>query len=148
MPFQSTKKYGHNVGLSCAFRQHRADSHCRFLHGYALAFEFTFESDELDVRNWCVDFGGLKSLKGLLENTFDHKTIVAEDDPEIEWFREGQRRGVLELVEVPAGGSEMFAFMAFEVASQWLKDAGYGERVRLMKVQCWEHEANSASFVR
>src|SRR5476651_596719 len=141
MPFQSTKKYGHNVGLSCAFRQWRADSHCKFLHGYALAFEFTFESDELDVRNWVADFGGMKSLKAVLENAFDHKTVVAEDDPEIEWFREGHRRGILELHEVPAGGCEMFAQMAYKVAEQWLFDAGYGQRVRLVKAQVWEHES-------
>ena len=56
--FRSTKTYGHEMGFSCAFRQHRADSHCRLVHGYALAFHFEFEATELDVRNWVVDFGG------------------------------------------------------------------------------------------
>jgi len=79
--YLSTKTFGHELGLSAAFRQWKADSHCRFLHGYALAVKFTFAAEELDVRNWVVDFGGLKGLKQILEDTFDHKTLVASDDP-------------------------------------------------------------------
>ena len=33
-------------------------SHCRLIHGYALAFKFVFATRELDERNWCFDFGG------------------------------------------------------------------------------------------
>ena len=43
MGWQVTKTYGHDLGLSCCFRQWGASSHCRFLHGYALSFSFTFE---------------------------------------------------------------------------------------------------------
>jgi 6-pyruvoyltetrahydropterin/6-carboxytetrahydropterin synthase len=39
------KTYGHELGLSACFRQHRAKSHCRFLHGYPLSFTFTFAAD-------------------------------------------------------------------------------------------------------
>lgn len=144
MKYRSTKTYGHDVGLSCAFRQWRADSHCRFVHGYALAFEFVFEAADLDVRNWVVDFGSLKSLKGMLQDAFDHKTVVAEDDPEIEWFREGARRGIVQLVELPAGGCEKFAEYVFQVTQIWLHDNGYTPRVRLVSVQVREHGANSA----
>lgn len=146
MAYKSTKTYGHNLGLSAAFRQWRAESHCRLLHGYALSIHLEFEADELDVRNWVVDFGSLKSLKGLIENTFDHKTIVAEDDPEIEWFREAHARGILELVEVPACGCEKFAEMIFEATEIWLKDNGYSPRCRIAKVEVREHGANSAIF--
>ena len=68
----STKCYGHNIGLSAVFRQPLAHSHCKLLHGYSLSFKFTFGCDELDERNWVVDFGGLKPLKAWLEETFDH----------------------------------------------------------------------------
>jgi 6-pyruvoyltetrahydropterin/6-carboxytetrahydropterin synthase len=87
------------------------------LHGYALGFKFVFSCEDLDARNWCCDFGGLKSLKAILEDTFDHKTVVAVDDPEIEWFREGHRRGILELVEVEAGGCEKFAELTYRVTA-------------------------------
>lgn len=147
MKYRSTKTYGHDIGLSCAFRQWRADSHCRFVHGYALAFKFVFESDELDVRNWVVDFGSLKSLKGTLQDAFDHKTIVAEDDPDLAWFQVGANRGVLQLVVLPAGGCEKFAEYVFGVTEVWLTDNGYAPRVRLVSVEVMEHGANSAMAI-
>ena len=69
--YASVKTYGHDRGLSCAFRQWKADSHCKWIHGYALAFEFTFIATELDTKNWVVDFGGLKKLEQWLRATFD-----------------------------------------------------------------------------
>jgi 6-pyruvoyltetrahydropterin/6-carboxytetrahydropterin synthase len=147
MTFQSTKTYGHNIGLSAAFRQWRAKSHCHYLHGYALAIKLVFETDELDARNWCVDFGSLKSLKGWLEDTFDHKTVVASDDPEIEWFREGQKRGLLDLVELPACGCEKFAEFVFGATETWLEANGYTPRVRLVSAEVMEHGANSALYL-
>jgi 6-pyruvoyltetrahydropterin/6-carboxytetrahydropterin synthase len=147
MSYQSTKHYPHSTGFSCAFRQWRADSHCRLLHGYALAFRFVFSAEDLDARNWVVDFGGVKSLKQILADTFDHTTIVASDDPQIEWFREGHRLGVLRLVELQAGGCEKFAEYTYQVAEQWLKDAGYGDRVKLVSVEVSEHESNSAIYM-
>jgi len=146
MSYQSTKTFGHHLGLSVAFRQHKAGSHCRFVHGYALAFRFVFEADELDERHWVVDFGSLKSLKGWLEDTFDHKVIVAEDDPQIAWFREGHRLGVLDLVELPAAGCEKFAEYVFGATETWLEANGYAPRCRLVSVEVMEHGANSAIF--
>lgn len=144
--FYSTKTYGHDLGLSAAFRQWRADSHCRFIHGYALSFKFEFEAEELDIRNWVVDFGGLKGLKGMLENTFDHKLLVAEDDPELEWFKEAERRGIAEVVVVQAGGCEKFAELVYNVTEQWMIDNGFSPRCKLVSVEVREHGANSAIY--
>lgn len=145
--YMSTKTYGHEIGLSAAFRQWRADSHCRFLHGYALAVKFVFEAEELDVRNWVVDFGSLKSLKGWLEDTFDHKTLVAEDDPSRDLFIEMSNAGVIDMVLVPATGCEKFAEMIYGAAEVWLKDNGYAPRVRIASVEVREHGANSAMYI-
>lgn len=145
--FQSAKFYGHEVGFSAAFRQWRAHSHCRFTHGYALAFKFLFEADELDLNNWVVDFGSMKSLKGWLENTFDHKMVVSEDDPHLEYFKQGHALGVHDLVILPATGCEKFSEMVFEATQVWLIDNGYAPRVKLVSVQVHEHGANSATFV-
>ena len=67
MKYQVIKTYGNETGLSCAFRQWRADSHCNLIHGYALGFEITFEADKLDDRNWVIDFGDLGVLKKMLK---------------------------------------------------------------------------------
>ena len=144
--YKSTKTYDHNAGMSAAFRQWRAQSHCSKLHGYALSFKFEFGANELDERNWVVDFGGLKNLKSALEDTFDHKTLVAEDDPHLEWFRQGHLMGVLDLVILPAGGCEKFAEYAFDIAKQWLIDAGFSPRCTLISVEVREHSSNSAIF--
>jgi 6-pyruvoyltetrahydropterin/6-carboxytetrahydropterin synthase len=121
MKYRSTKTYNHEVGLSATFRQWKAKSHCSKLHGYPLSFKFEFGADELDENGWVVDFGALKPLKGILENTFDHKTVVAEDDPQMEWFIEGENRSILDLIILPANGCEKFAEYMFEVADKWLK---------------------------
>lgn len=144
--YKSTKTYGHDRGLSCAFRQWRADSHCRFVHGYAISVNLEFAANELDARNWVVDFGSLKSLKGWLEDTFDHKTLVASDDPHIDWFRDGHERGVLDMIEVPATGCEAMAQLIYEAADVWLHDNGYSPRCWLVSVEVAEHGANSAIY--
>lgn len=142
--FISTKTFTHSVGLSAAFRQWRAESHCRFIHGYALQVHVKFiELEGLDVRNWVVDFGSLKSFKGVLEDTFDHKTLVAEDDPLMECFDAMQDAGLMQVVKVPNCGCEAFAGMIYEYAEVWLKDNGY-DSVAVFEVEVREHESNSA----
>jgi 6-pyruvoyltetrahydropterin/6-carboxytetrahydropterin synthase len=145
--YRSTKTYGHEIGLSACFRQWRAQSHCQFLHGYPLAFRFEFETNELDARNWVVDFGSLKSLKGMLEDLFDHKTVVAKDDPKISIFRELEVAGLIQLRVVPATGCEAFAALVAGATDVWLTDNGYAPRVRLVSVECREHGGNSAIFI-
>lgn len=144
MKYQSTKTYGHELGLSCCFRQWRADSHCNKLHGYALSFKVTFEALDLDARNWVVDFGSLKSFKGLLEGTFDHKLVVAEDDPDLGFIMQLKDRGIADVITVPKAGCEAFAELVGGVLEVWLIDNGYSPRVRLVSVECREHGANSA----
>jgi len=147
MPFISTKTYGHEIGLSACFRQWRAESHCRLLHGYALAVKFEFEADELDVRNWVVDFGSLKSLKGMLEDTFDHTLLVAEDDPLREVLRNLEYLKLARVVIVEATGCEAFAKLIYECTEVWLKDNGYAPRCRVRSVEVREHGANSAIYI-
>lgn len=140
--YQSTKTF-QDLG-PVAYRQWRADSHCNLIHGYSLSFKFTFEADELDERNWVADFGGMRPLKQMLEDTFDHTLLVSEDDPHLAWYEEAEKLGIARLVVMPVLGCEAIADMTFEVTEQWLKDAGYGDRVRVVAVEVFEHGANSA----
>ena len=143
MAYYSTKTYGHELGLSCCFRQWRADSHCNMMHGYALAFSFKFEASTLDHNNWVVDFGGLKWLKAWLENQFDHTTLVAQDDPEMETFRMLHDKKLIDMRVIPGVGCEKTAEYVFDhVASQI--DSLYAGRVKLISVEVREHPGNSA----
>lgn len=144
--YKSTKTYGHEIGLSSAFRQHKAHSHCKFVHGYALAIKFTFSSEELDCNNWVVDFGGLKGLKTILEGTFDHKLLIAEDDPHCDLFLQLHEAGVADVIIVQNTGCEAFAELIFNCAETWLHDAGFSPRCRLDSVEVSEHGANSAIY--
>lgn len=144
--YYSTKTYGHNSGLSCAFRQWKADSHCHFIHGYPIKIELVFGANDLDARNWVVDFGSLKSLKGKFEDLLDHKTLVAEDDPHLDFFKEAHALGVMDVRVVPATGMECLAEYLYGITEMWLRDAGYWPRVGLVSVQVWEHDGNSAFY--
>ena len=148
MTYYSTKTYGHNIGLACVFRQPNADhSHCHLLHGYSLAFRFTFGCNELDNKNWAVDFGGLKPLKIWLEDHFDHKTAVDKNDPHLDKLRELEKYDLAEIVEFDGVGAEMFAKHAFDFADELIKKQTNG-RCFVESVECMEHGANSAIYTR
>jgi len=145
MPYQSTKTYGHNIGLSACFRQPNAHSHCKFLHGYSLQFKFTFQAAELDERNWVVDFGGLKPLKAWLEKTFDHKVVLDRDDPMLYKFAELENVGLAEITILDGVGVEMFAKHAYNYADKLVREMT-DNRCWVISVECAEHGANSAIY--
>jgi len=149
--FYSTKTYGNDRGLSCAFRQWRSKhSHCSLIHGYSLGFKLVFECDSLDERNWVMDFGGLKEFKNWLEETFDHTLVVAEDDPHLPIIR-SLPADVAHLKVVKAVGAERFAEMAHNKMSEILNNqiiegTALNPTVRVKSVECFEHGANSAIY--
>jgi 6-pyruvoyltetrahydropterin/6-carboxytetrahydropterin synthase len=140
------KQYGHERGLSCAFRQWRAESHCNKLHGYSLAVKIEFECEQLDHRNWGVDFGDMKDFKAWLDANFDHKTLIALDDPLLPEFRRMEDAGILTLIHVTAVGCEAFAKMIWLQAHWWLRHHSYAPRVRVRRVEVWEHGGNGAGY--
>jgi len=144
--YRSTKTYGHNEGLSCCFRQwHAAHSHCRLVHGYALAFRFVFATEALDERNWCFDFGGLKPVRNWLHEMFDHTMLVAEDDPELAEFRRLEERGLIALRVLPAVGCEATARLVHDHVARFVAQET-GGRVWLESVEVREHSGNSAIY--
>jgi len=160
--FYSTKTYGNDRGLSCCFRQWRAThSHCSTLHGYSIGIKLIFESDTLDSRNWVMDFGGLKLFKEWAEYMFDHTTIVAEDDPHLDTFKQMNEigggyddRGIMDLRIVEGVGCEMFAKMCYDRMAELLEEMKdnlhsrypVGSSVRLVSAEVFEHDANSAIY--
>ncbi len=146
--YVSTKRYGYDSGFSIAYRQWKADSHCRFIHGYSLAFDFEFEAPTLDVRNWVCDFGGFRTLRAFLDEHFDHTLLVSQDDPELEFFQEIGRRGLAQVREVEKTGCEGLAETLFEYMNEiWLPENGYDRLntgVFCRKVHVHETPSNSA----
>ena len=144
--YQSTKTYGNEVGLSCCFRQWRADSHCNKLHGYSLGFRFTFEAATLDERNWVYDFGDCKWIKKYLDEIFDHTLAIAEDDPELNTFKTLHGKGLVNLFTFKGVGCEKFAEHVYNYVSPKVYTDTKG-RVSLYSVEVFEHGANSAIYI-
>ena len=149
--FKSTKLFD---GYSAVFRQWRAEgTHCRFLHGYAISFRVWFEGD-LDEKNWVWDFGGMKRANGTIDGMnpkqwfdylLDHTTIIAEDDPYLKHFTQMADDGIIQLRILPSVGAERFAEYLFKKIDQFVQEETT-YRVRVAKVEVFEHDRNSASY--
>lgn len=141
MKYESTKII--ELG-SCAFRQWKADSHCKFIHGYRLVAKFWFACNYLDEKNWVVDFGGLKNLKKVLEKQFDHTLCISADDPLLEVFKQLHSTGGCDLRVMSKGvGIERTAEWCFDVADGHVRGIT-NNRCWVEKVEVWEHDKNSA----
>lgn len=140
MKFKSTKII--ELG-SCAFRQWKADSHCKFIHGYRLMAKITFGCIGLDNKHWVVDFGGLKELKTIFEKQFDHTLCIAADDPLLEMFKQLHEVGGCDLRIMEKGvGIERFTEFCFNIADAHIREKSVG-RCWVERVEVWEHEKNS-----
>ena len=149
--FQSSKVFD---GFSTVFRQWKAETtHCRFVHGYGVSFKVYFEGD-LDERNWVWDFGGMKRAKTLIDGKspkawmdymFDHTLIVAEDDPELNAFKQMDAAGVAQVRVIPATGAEKFAEYIYHKLNDFVKTETES-RVRVTKVKFAEHGKNAAYY--
>ena len=131
---------------STAFRQWRADSHCKLIHGYRLQCKLWFTADNLDDKNWIYDFGGCRDIKKLLEDQYDHTTVVAADDPELDTFKLLSDKGMIDLRIAEKGvGIERTAEWVYETTNKFVTEQT-DKRVRVIKVEVWEHEGNSAIY--
>jgi len=149
--YKSRKKFD---GFSTCFRQWKANTtHCQYLHGYDVEFEVTFEGD-LDHRNWVWDFGGMKRAKNLIdgmqpkewmEYMFDHTVVVAEDDPDMQNFKDMHDRGIIQLRIVEAVGAEKFAEYLYHKLNDFVQLETEG-RVKVVKVKFMENHKNSAIY--
>ncbi len=144
--YTSTKEY--IDAFPCAYRQHKADSHCNLIHGYAFSMKFYFGTDHLDIRNWSADYGGLKELKQVLNDKFDHCLLVSSDDPEIETYKLLKDKNIAKLTVLPKLGCESLADMLYKyINAVYIPDMwGPGEAHRLWcyRVEVRETQANMA----
>jgi|TARA_R110001583_G_scaffold59343_1_gene176636 6-pyruvoyltetrahydropterin/6-carboxytetrahydropterin synthase len=151
MRYKSTKLFN---GFTCCFRQWKAvETHCKYLHGYAVSFKVVFEG-ELDHKNWVWDFGGMKRAKNLIDGMqpkawmdymFDHTVVIAKDDPEALMFQSLSDLGVIQLREVEATGAEKFAEYVFNKLNKFVQLETDG-RVKISSVEFMENGNNSAIY--
>lgn len=140
--FISTKRF---VGFPCTHRQWKADSHCKFIHGYSREFYIEFECNSLTHEGWVVDFGGLKDVKTWLDGMFDHTFLVSEDDPHMAKFLKLDSDGIVQLRVLPNSGMEGTAKFVFDKINQIINEKTSG-RAWVRSVEVNENEKNSAIY--
>ena len=150
--FYVDKTYDHNQGLSVCFRQPLANSHCKDPHGYPLSFRLRFGAHTIDENNWVINFGGLKPIKEWLVDNFDHRTILAQNDPALaDFFELYSKWNFREPLVIPFVGCEGFAKYVSDHVNDWLIDRHFidiEERgLHLALVEVREHSANSAIYM-
>jgi 6-pyruvoyltetrahydropterin/6-carboxytetrahydropterin synthase len=101
-----------------------------------------------------MDFGAAKRAKHTIEGMnpkdyfaylLDHTTNIAEDDPYLEHIKQMDADGIIQLRILPMVGCERFAEHLYNVINNWTQ-AETDKRVKVSKVEVYEHERNSASF--
>ncbi|MFT3798100.1 6-carboxytetrahydropterin synthase [Microbacterium sp.] len=129
--------------LPCAHRAWAHDGLCRFLHGYERSFEIEFVCRELEAdTGFVVDFGKLKPFRSMLERQFDHTTLIADNDPELELFRELGRRGVIDLRIMSGTNMEASAAWVLKHGTALLREQT-DDRVRIRSIVARESRKNS-----
>jgi len=103
-----------------------------------MEFKVTFEGN-LDELNWVCDFGCFKrnGIKEQMNYMFDHTTIVAKDDPEIESFKDLASKGLIQLRILDHVGCEKFAEYVYDYINDKVFEETDG-RVRVLKVESFE----------
>ena len=155
--FQSTKVFDN---YSVAIRQWRAQhSHCQLLHGYALKFKVWFEpvdkydreNNGLDDMNWVVDFGGFKDapigngLKSWMNHMWDHTLLIEKSDPYVDIFEQMGPMGLAKVHILKKLGAEACAKLVFDKFNDVLSKTDAG-RCKVVKVECYENDKNSAIY--
>ena len=131
--------------LPCAHRQWRHKGHCRFLHGYDRTITIWFACTEFDECGFVIDFSDLKDVRIMIQNKFDHTTLVNKDDPELATFLDLNRKGIIKLSILPNVGMEGSAKYVFEQTYRIITDKTKG-RVWPYRVEVRENDKNAASY--
>ena len=147
MKYKSSKRFG---PITTGHRQWRDKGHCSYVHGYGRYVRLTFEATELDERGWVMDFGDLRDVKSWIESEWDHRTLIAADDPAIPELKTLEEVGGINLNILPEGylpGIEESCRYLYDKLNPMIQRKT-NNRVEITRVECWETEKNQAEYVR
>ncbi len=130
-----------------------SDNPTQIIHTAIYCTDIALHSDSHSVAViWTTRTGqwtlvGLKPLKAWLEDMFDHKLALDENDPQLERLKELEKHDLAEVRIFDGVGAEMFAKHAFDFADKLIREQTDG-RCFVESVECMEHGANSAIYTR
>lgn len=127
--------------ISCGHRVVGHENKCRFLHGHNYRVTFDCEAP-LDDLGRVVDFGVIKTkLCFWLEDNWDHKFLVWEQDPLKQLLKEVSKESIIELPFNPTA-ENMAEYLVTKIGPAQLVGTG----VILAKVWVEETRKCSASY--
>ena len=147
MKYKSSKRFG---PITTGHRQWRDKGHCSYVHGYGRYVRLTFEATKLDERGWVMDFGDLKDIKSWIDSEWDHRTLIAADDPLIPELKALEKVGGINLNILPEGylpGIEESCRYLYDKLNPVIQRKT-NNRVEITRVEIWETEKNQAEYVR
>lgn len=148
---KSTKRFGPitttHRNWKAAENALRDSKKCALAHGYSRYVELTFVGDP-DEMQWIFDFGQGKELKQIIEDAWDHRTLINSDDPKLDSFLEDEKQGkclvtVMDVSKQHGAGMEGSCYWVYDSLNPIVQKLT-NNRVNISKVQVWEHENNSA----
>jgi 6-pyruvoyltetrahydropterin/6-carboxytetrahydropterin synthase len=112
------------------------DGKCRYLHGHNGKAVISLEAKQLDHRGMLVDFSDIKkSISVWIDSTLDHRMILNERDPVVDYLRQ-QGEPILTIPENPT--AETIARLIYRFA----REAGFPVR----EVSLWETTKAYATY--
>lgn len=109
---------------------------CRHLHGHNGKAIIVLEGETLDDRGMLVDFSDIKkSVASWIDQTLDHRMILNEGDPVID-FLKSQGEPLLIIPENPT--AETLARMIYEFARS--------QQFPVVEVSLWETPSSFATY--
>lgn len=132
--------------ICVSHRNHRAPTHCAKVHGYARTVELTISCHKMAEQDWVIDLGDLKDVRKWIEEQWDHRLLLSDDDPHLDEFLYMEKLGLLDTNVLPSekgwGPSleQSCKFLADHI-NPILKEKTSG-RCFLTKVEIWEKTDN------
>lgn len=112
------------------------DGKCRYLHGHNGKAVIVLEGEQLDRRGMLVDFTDIKrSIATWIDATLDHRMILNEQDPTVDFFRQ-QGEPIFTIPENPT--AETIARLIYLFAKE--------QQFPIAEVSLWETTKAYATY--
>lgn len=117
------------------------ESKCAHLHGHNGRVTFYCEADVLDTVGRVIDFSEIKRLANWLEDNWDHKTLIWQDDPWLVLLQQLDPDGV-KMVSFNPTSENISEFLLKHVGPALMQGTG----VTLTKVEFSETRKCGVTF--
>lgn len=145
--FTISKKFN---DICVAHRNWKSKTHCSFIHGYARSVELVVGCHQLAEEDWVYDFSKFKEIRKFLEENWDHRLLIADDDPQLEELKRMHELKLLNLniMDTNKGygpSIEQSCKFVADFADNYIKKET-NNRCFLVEVNIWEKQDNKATL--